>query len=91
MGYTAHSPQQEHLVRTAGRRIATSAVSNILGCDQAERARSPQTMADAAMVVLSHPPAGRSGAASIESDVLTEVADPVIENLRAPARFPTCV
>jgi hypothetical protein len=48
-------------------------------------------MADAAMVVLSHPPAGRSGAASIESDVLTEVADPVIENLRAPARFPTCV
>ncbi|MFE7441032.1 SDR family oxidoreductase [Streptomyces chartreusis] len=59
--------------------IATSAVSNILGRDQAERARSPQIMADAAMAILGRPPAERSGSALIDADVLTEFADPDFE------------
>jgi citronellol/citronellal dehydrogenase len=52
--------------------IDTAAVSNVLGEDRAQRARSPQIMADAATEILRQPPSTRTGATLIDQDVLIE-------------------
>jgi len=54
--------------------IATDAVANLLGGDQAvARARSPQIMADAAYAVLTTPSRERSGQLLVDEDVLNEL------------------
>lgn len=54
--------------------IATDAVANLLGGDQAlARARSPQIMADAAYAVLTTPSRERSGQLLVDEDVLREL------------------
>jgi NAD(P)-dependent dehydrogenase (short-subunit alcohol dehydrogenase family) len=53
--------------------IATSAVANLADGDQmAARSRSPQIMADAAVEILSRPPADVNGKCFIDSAVLAE-------------------
>ncbi|MEU1185880.1 NAD(P)-dependent oxidoreductase [Streptomyces sp. NPDC005820] len=53
--------------------IATAAVSNVLGGEEAaSRSRSPEIMADAALAVFSRPPRERTGETLIDADVLAE-------------------
>jgi citronellol/citronellal dehydrogenase len=53
--------------------IATAAVQNVLGGDQAmAQARTPEIMADAARVILERDPATCTGNAFIDDDVLAE-------------------
>ncbi|MFD4511105.1 SDR family oxidoreductase [Streptomyces sp. NPDC058457] len=53
--------------------IATAAVSNVLGGENAvSRSRSPEIMADAALAVFSRPPRERTGETLIDADVLAE-------------------
>ncbi|MER5520866.1 NAD(P)-dependent oxidoreductase [Streptomyces sp. NPDC002763] len=53
--------------------IATAAVANVLGGESlAARSRSPEIMADAALVVLSRPPREQTGQTLVDADVLTE-------------------
>ncbi len=53
--------------------IATAAVQNLLGGDEAmARSRKPEIMGDAAHVVLSRPPAERTGQELIDDEVLAE-------------------
>jgi citronellol/citronellal dehydrogenase len=49
--------------------IATAAVINLFG-DAAERSRSPEIMADAAVDIVSRPPAERTGQTLIDDEVL---------------------
>ncbi|OBJ83291.1 NAD(P)-dependent oxidoreductase [Mycobacterium sp. 1245852.3] len=52
--------------------IATAAVNNVLGGEQAmQRARQPAIMADAACLILQTPPSQLSGQCLIDADVLT--------------------
>lgn len=54
--------------------IATAAVQNLLGGDEAmARSRSPEIMADAAHAILAAPPAARTGQTLIDDEVLAEV------------------
>jgi citronellol/citronellal dehydrogenase len=50
--------------------IATAAVINLFG-DAAERSRTPEIMADAAVDVISRPPAERTGQTLIDDEVLS--------------------
>jgi citronellol/citronellal dehydrogenase len=53
--------------------IATAAVRNLLGGDQAmARSRAPEIMADAAHAILSRPPLERTGRELIDDEVLAE-------------------
>jgi citronellol/citronellal dehydrogenase len=53
--------------------IATAAVQNLLGGDEAmARSRTPEIVADAAHAILTTPPADRTGRALIDDDVLAE-------------------
>lgn len=53
--------------------IATAAVQNLLGGDQAmARSRTPEIMADAAHVIVAAPPAQRTGQTLIDDDVLAQ-------------------
>jgi citronellol/citronellal dehydrogenase len=53
--------------------IATAAVKNLLGGDEAiARSRSPQIMADAAHAILVRPPLGQTGQQLIDEQVLVE-------------------
>jgi citronellol/citronellal dehydrogenase len=53
--------------------IATAAVQNLLGGDEAmARSRSPEIMADAAHEILSAPPAERTGQTLIDDEVLAQ-------------------
>jgi NAD(P)-dependent dehydrogenase (short-subunit alcohol dehydrogenase family) len=53
--------------------IATAAVSNVLGGEEAaSRARNPDIMTDAALAVLNRPPHEQTGQTLIDADVLTE-------------------
>jgi NAD(P)-dependent dehydrogenase (short-subunit alcohol dehydrogenase family) len=53
--------------------IATAAVQNLLGGDEAmAKSRTPEIMADAAYAILSRPPGERSGQTLIDVDVLAE-------------------
>jgi citronellol/citronellal dehydrogenase len=53
--------------------IATAAVRNVLGGDElAERSRTPAIVADAAHVILSAPPGGRTGQVLIDDEVLAQ-------------------
>ena len=54
--------------------IATAAVQNLLGGDEAmARARTPAILADAAHAILSRPPGERTGQTLIDDEVLAEV------------------
>ena len=56
--------------------IATSAVTNLAEGDKlAARSRNPQIMADAAVEILTRPPAAVNGQCYIDSQVLTEAGD----------------
>ena len=53
--------------------IATAAVQNLLGGDEAvARSRTPEIMADAAHVILARPPAEHTGQTLIDDEVLAE-------------------
>jgi citronellol/citronellal dehydrogenase len=53
--------------------IATAAVQNLLGGDQAmARSRTPEIMADAAHAILSRPPLEQTGRELLDDDVLAE-------------------
>jgi NAD(P)-dependent dehydrogenase (short-subunit alcohol dehydrogenase family) len=53
--------------------IATAAVQNLLGGDEAvARARTPAIVADAAIEILTRPPAERTGRAVLDVDVLRD-------------------
>jgi citronellol/citronellal dehydrogenase len=53
--------------------IATAAVQNLLGGDQAmARSRTPEIMADAAHAILARPPAERTGQTLIDDEVLID-------------------
>ena len=53
--------------------IATAAVQNLLGGEQAmARSRTPQIMADAAHAILARPPMERTGRELIDDEVLAE-------------------
>jgi citronellol/citronellal dehydrogenase len=54
--------------------IATAAVQNLLGGDEAmARSRSPRIMADAAHAILARPPMERTGQTLIDEEVLAEI------------------
>jgi NAD(P)-dependent dehydrogenase (short-subunit alcohol dehydrogenase family) len=53
--------------------IATAAVQNLLGGDEAvARSRTPEIMADAAHVILAAPPSERTGQTLIDDEVLAQ-------------------
>ena len=65
--------------------IATAAVQNLLGGDEAmARARTPEIMADAAYEVLRRPPAEQTGGALIDDEVLASAGVRDLSRYSAP-------
>jgi citronellol/citronellal dehydrogenase len=66
--------------------IATAAVQNLLGGDEAmARARTPEIVADAARVILERDPRAATGNAYIDDEVLAEAGVTDLERYRAGA------